>query len=144
MNEPSRSFTFQVLGGRYAVVRLDADAPLPGWATAGDFFSVTRTADELSIVCRRELLPAGVLASADWSCMKLVGPFAFDDTGIVASVTTTIAGAGLGVFVVSTYDGDHILVKAADLDAAVSALLAGGHVVRVSDGSAGQAPAAAG
>ena len=132
MNEPSRSFTFQALGGRYAVVRLDPDAPLPGWASAGagDFFSITRTDDELSVVCRQERVPAGVVGSADWSCMKLVGPFAFDDAGIVAAVTSTIARAGLGVFVVSTYDTDHLLVKAADFDAAVSALLADGHVVR--------------
>ena len=61
--------------------------------------------------------------------MKLLGPFAFDDTGIVASITTTIAHAGTGVFVVSTYDGDHLLVKEADFHATIPALTANGYVV---------------
>lgn len=67
--------------------------------------------------------------SADWSCLKLVGPFAFDETGVVASITTTIANADIGVFVVSTFDGDHILVKETDFHATVSALKGKGHSI---------------
>jgi len=136
MKSHRRSFTFQVLPGRFSVLRLAPDAPVPPWATAGDFFSITKTDDELSIVCRQGLAPADVTCSANWSCLKLVGPFAFDETGVVASVTTAIAHAGIGVFVVSTFDGDHLLVKATDFHAAVSALKEDGHVVNHPDGGA--------
>jgi hypothetical protein len=136
MNHRRRSFTFQVLPGRFSVLRLAPDTPVPQWAIAGDFFSITKTDDELSIVCRQGLAPADVTCSANWSCLKLVGPFAFDETGIVASVTTVIANAGIGVFVVSTFDGDHLLVKAADFHAAVSALKDNGHVVHDAGGGA--------
>lgn len=74
--------------------------------------------------------------SADWSCLKLVGPFAFDETGVVASITTTIANADIGVFVVSTFDGDHILVKETDFHATVSALKGKGHSINgINDGT---------
>lgn len=125
----ARHFTFRVLVGRFAVVRLSPDTPLPAWATAGTFFSVTRTDDELSIVCEQALAPAEVTRSDGWAALKLVGPFAFDETGVVASVTRTLADAGVGVFVLSTYDGDHVLVQAAHLTVATAALMAAGHAV---------------
>ena len=136
MNNHRRSFTFQVLPGRFSVLRFEPDSPIPEWATSGDFFSITKTDDELSIVCRQGLAPADVTCSANWSCLKLVGPFAFDETGIVASVTTVIANADIGVFVVSTFDGDHILVKETDFHAAISALKEKGHVVNKTSGGA--------
>ena len=136
MNNLRRSFSFQVLPGRFSVLRLKPDSAIPEWAISGDFFSITKTDDELSIVCRQGLAPADVTCSADWSCLKLVGPFAFDETGIVASVTTVIANANIGVFVVSTFDGDHILIKETDFRTAVSALERNGHVVKNTKGCA--------
>lgn len=99
-----------------------------GWG----FFSVTKTDEELSIVCPQELAaqaPAGTPVSADWACLKLAGPVAFDETGIVAALSSAIAAAGLGVFVLSTFDGDHLLVQQADYPAAVQALRGQGHTV---------------
>ena len=129
MTKQSGAFRFQLLDERYAVVRLAPESSIPAWATSGRFFSITRTDDELSVVCRQESVPDDLTVSNDWSCLKLVGPFAFDETGIVASVTRTIADADVGVFVVSTYDGDHILVKVADLSTVTSALRGAGHLV---------------
>ena len=129
----ARRFTFRVLGGRFAVVRLSPDTPVPAWATAGQFFSITRTDDELSIVCEQALAPDDVTRSDDWAALKLVGPFAFDETGVVASVTRTLADAGVGVFVLSTYDGDHVLVPSAGLPAALKALAEAGHLILAPD-----------
>ena len=58
----------------------------------------------------------------DWSCVKVVGPFAFDETGVIAAITSVIAAAGIGVFVLSTFDGDHLLVKETDLQTAAAVL----------------------
>jgi len=122
-------FTFRLLPGRFAVLRLDPGAAIPEWALRGDFFSVTRTDDELSIVCRQEQAAPDVTCSADWVCLKLLGPFDFDETGVVAAVTSIIADEDIGVFVVSTFDGDHLLVKATDFPATVLALEGRGHAV---------------
>lgn len=130
------SFTFRALPGRFAVLRLDPGAAIPEWAMRGEFFSVTRTDDELSIVCRQEQAEPDVSCSADWVCLKLLGPFDFDETGVVAAVTSIIADEDIGVFVLSTFDGDHLLVKAADFPVAVSALEQRGHVVKATASSA--------
>ena len=137
MRTQRSSFTFRVLPGRFAVLRLDPRAAIPEWAMRGEFFSVTRTDDELSIVCRQEQAAPDVTCSADWVCLKLLGPFDFDETGVVAAVTSIIADEDIGVFVLSTFDGDHILVKAADFPVAVSALERRGHVVSAAVGSEG-------
>jgi len=115
------------LDGRYGIARLAPDAPLPAWGDGPGFVSLTRTADELSVVCRQERIPDGVRRDVDWRCLALAGPFAFGETGIVASVVGPISAGGLGVFVVSTFDGDHLLVKAADFAAACDLLAAAGH-----------------
>jgi len=117
------------LAGAYAVSRLAADAPFPAWADGAGFVSVSRTSAELSVVCLATRVPAGVRSDDGWRCLELCGPFAFDETGIVASVVAPLSAGGLGVFVVSTFDGDHLMVKAESFDRAWALLLAAGHGV---------------
>jgi len=127
----SSSLTLAVRDGALAVVRLAPDAPVPSWLPATGFTSVTRTADELSVVCPADAVPHGdgVPAEAGWVRLELAGPFEFTLTGILAAVLVPLADAGVGIFALSTYDTDHVLVKGAQLGDAVTALRAAGHVV---------------
>ena len=118
-----------VLPGTYAVCRLDSQANLPGWATSGDFFSVTRTAGELSVVCEEGAVPEGVTREGDWRCLRVRGPLDFGLTGILASLLAPLAEAGISIFAISTYDTDYIMVKAANLERAIAALSRSGHVI---------------
>lgn len=124
-----RPLLLRRLPGDYAVARLAAADPIPAWADGPGFVSISRSDDELSITCLAPRVPGGVRQDGPWSCFKLVGPFAFDDTGIVLAVIAPISQAGLGVFLVSSFDGDHLLVKTADAAAAIDALAAAGHQV---------------
>jgi hypothetical protein len=117
-----------VLPGELSVWRLAADAPLPE-VDPGSFFSVTRTEDELSIVSSSSEVPADVRVEAGWRCVRVEGPLAFEMTGVLADLSTPLARAGVPIYVVSTYDTDYLLVKAADLDHACSALQGDGHVI---------------
>jgi uncharacterized protein len=119
----------QHLAGTYAVSRLEPIAPIPVWADGEGFVSISRSGDELSIVCRAERVPAGIRQDSGWTCYKFVGPFAFDETGIVASVIGPLSDAGIGIFVVSTFDGDHMLIKEADVARAAPILTASGHIL---------------
>ena len=119
---------FTLIPGRYAIVRLPADAAIPAWAH-GAFRSVTRTSDELSIVCDEGGVP-DVVADRGWRCLKLAGPFPLDQTGVAAAFTRVLADAGIALFVVSTYDTDYVLVRDAALDHATAALRASGYTVR--------------
>jgi len=117
------------LAGSYAVSRLEPGAAIPGWADGTGFVSISRSSEELSIVCPADRVPAYIRQDADWACYRFVGPFAFDETGIVSSVIGPLSDAGIGIFVVSTFDGDHMLLKQADLPRAEAILLASGHIL---------------
>lgn len=114
------------LDGRYAVARLAADAPEPGWVR-GDIVSVTRTRDELSIACAESAVPDDVQAERGFRCLRVEGPIDFSATGILDSLLQPLAYAGISIFAVSTYDTDYIFVPDGDLDRALGALRAAGH-----------------
>lgn len=95
-----------------SVVRLAPDVSWPVWLKPNEgFFSVTRTDEELSIVCKQAYVPADVKAEHGWRAFKIVGPIPFEMTGVLASVITPLGEAGISIFAVSTYDTDYILVK---------------------------------
>ena len=58
---------------------------------------------------------------------KLQGPFDFALTGLLKAVLDPLAVAGVGIFAMSTYDTDYVLVQTHQLDDAVSALQGAGH-----------------
>jgi hypothetical protein len=129
MSESTRRFQLSVLPGSFAIVRLTADAPLPPWATARDFFSVTRTSEELSVVCPANQVPAGVKVETEWRALKVQGPFALSEIGVLAALTASLAAARVSLFAISTFDTDYLLVGEEKLDAAIAALKAAGHKV---------------
>ena len=113
----------KLLPSTYAVCRLDPAAPVPSWPV-GAFVSITRTADELSIVCEESNVPANVKAERDWRCFAVEGPIPFDVVGLAARITHALAAASISIFLVSTYDTDYILVRSSSVDAAIAALRA--------------------
>jgi hypothetical protein len=127
-----RRWSLTVLPLTLAVVRLDAAAAVPAWATlppGSELHSLTRTSQELSIVCPAAGIPAGVDAERDWRALRVEGPLDFSEVGVLASLSASLAGAGVSIFALSTYDTDYILVRVASLGAAVEALREAGHTV---------------
>ncbi len=116
--------------GAYAVCRLDTDAPLPGWVAGGPFVSITRTADELSVVCREEAVPDGVHCERGWRCLRVAGTLDFSLVGALAALLGPLAEAGVGAFAVSTFDTDYLLVKATAFERAVAVLRQAGHAAK--------------
>jgi uncharacterized protein len=120
---------FRQLPGPYAIVRLAPDAPSPAWATKGDFTSITRTADELSIVCLAANLPADVHSPHRWICLKLEGPFPFSQTGVLLSFIEPLSNNGIPIFAISTYDTDYVLIQKEFERTVLDALQQAGHVL---------------
>jgi hypothetical protein len=125
-----QQLTLLVVDGSFAVCRLCGDAPIPPWANADQFFSITRTADELSVVCRQDAVPEGVRCEQGWRCLRAAGTMPFSVVGVLASLTSPLAEAGISVFAISTFDTDYLLVKTEDLKRAVDALRRHGHTVQ--------------
>jgi len=110
-----------LLEGRFAVCRLPACAPWPV-PRAGPLLSITRTGEETSVVCLAENAPRGARVEDGWRALKLEGPIPFQEIGVLSALSGSLAGAGLSLFAISTFDTDYILVKETDLAAAVDAL----------------------
>ena len=126
--EQSR-LTLSQLPDTLAISRLPADADIPTWALLGEFVSVTRTAEELSVVCSQENVPDGIRSESDYHCLKVEGPLDFNLTGILGALTTLLAQAGISVFAVSTFETDYLLIKFENIERAVEVLSLGGHHV---------------
>jgi len=95
--------TMKLLKEKYGVCRLDKTELIPKWAQNSEIFSITRTSDELSIVCIEDSIPNDIKCEKDWRILKIEGP--------------------LSIFAISTYDTDYILVKNKDIDNAVESLI---------------------
>jgi hypothetical protein len=121
--------TLSVLEGEFGVARLGPRDPVPAWSAEGAVQSVTRTREELSVVCSAGVIPEGVEAERGWRCLQVRGPLAFSLTGILSSLAAPLADAGVSILAISTYETDYILVPGRSLELAVDALRRAGHSV---------------
>lgn len=137
----------KVLPDPFAVCRLHPAAEIPGWASESAFFSITRTEDELSVLCpekqlslvggRPEVLgdgpdedrdhcqqdaAASLLIERNWRALQVEGPLDFSLTGVLACLTAPLAEAGISVFAISTYNTDYLLVKQNKLEQTIGIL----------------------
>ena len=124
--EPSK-LVLSVLEETFSIHRLAPDASLPEAVSECDFYSLSKTTDELSLVCPEHLAVKSEKSNPDWKCLKVAGPLDFELTGILAGITEVLAKEKLSVFAISTFDTDYILIKKQGLTAAISALERAGY-----------------
>ena len=95
-----------------------------------DFCFVAVTDEEISLVCRTEHTPDAVVARDDgWRGFRIEGPLDFSLTGILSGLSSVLAENRIGIFAVSTFDTDYILVKQENFDRAAAVLEAAGYVI---------------
>lgn len=121
MEKPN--LTLYMLPEKLGICHLGKNSPIPDWAIEdGSFSSITRTENELSIVCPQDKIPGGVLVEKDWRVLKVEGPLGFVMTGIVASLSKPLAEAGISILYISAYETDHLLVEEKNLDRTIEIL----------------------
>ncbi len=120
MDASGRSYS--LLQDTSAICRMDKNAPLPDWVAGGEFWSISRTPDELSIVCPQGSVPADVDHEAGWKCLKVDSPFEFDLAGMISFMAAPLAEAEMDLFVVATQDSDYLMVREKDLERATAEL----------------------
>ncbi len=126
----TRSITLSRLPNMYAITRQSPERPFPLWANGAGLVSLTRTKNELSIVCEQSRVPHSVQSSTDWIGFRLEDSFGLDEPGVVLSIIRPLSENGIGVFMISTYDGDHLLIHHKDLTLSINLLTEAGHVVK--------------
>jgi uncharacterized protein len=116
-------FTLSVLPEKLGICHFGKGSPIPEWVVHNnDFFSVTKTHDELSVVCLDEKIPANVAAERGWRALKVKGPLGFVMTGIVSSLSGPLAKEGVSILYISTFETDYILVGEENLEKAKKVL----------------------
>jgi len=87
----ARQLTISALPGRLAVCRFEPTAPVPTWAASGLLTSVTRTPEEVSVVCAEAAVPDGVKCETGWRCLCIRGPLVFSEIGVISSLAAVLA-----------------------------------------------------
>ena len=121
--------TLSILPDQFAVCRLSPDADVPVWSQNTSFCSITRSKDELSIVCLGKDVPGDIVAESGWRALKVKGPLDFSLTGVLASITNPLSKAIIPVFVISTFDTDYVFVREKHLSQAINILSKEGHSI---------------
>lgn len=124
-----RPLKLTLLAEPLAVCRLSPADAVPPWASGQGFHSITRTAEELSIVCAANRVPPGIRHEPAWRAFQVEGPLPFTATGILAAIAAPLAAAEISIFAISTFDTDYVLVKEPDAGQAAAVLAAAGHLV---------------
>jgi uncharacterized protein len=119
MNQPLR-----LLDGELAILRLPPEATTPSWLNLSPrpLVSVTRTPNELSIICPSADVPHGVQCEAGWRAFTVEGKLEFSAIGVLAAILNPLAAAGISILSISTFDTDYVLVRTAVLEKAKAAL----------------------
>jgi hypothetical protein len=121
-NMSEKILTMKLLEERFGVCRLNINELIPEWARNSEFYSITKTADELSIVCSQINIPSYIRCENDWRILKVVGPLDFSLIGILSSISSILAHNKISIFAIPTFDTDYVLVKDKDIENAIDAL----------------------
>ena len=96
----------------------------------GEFYFVGKTSEELSLVCPTSDAPEQTTEREDgWKGFVIQGVLDFSLIGILSKISGVLADAGIGIFAVSTYNTDYILVKAESFDKAEAELATAGYAI---------------
>lgn len=120
---------FDILDGTYTIHQLQAGSVIPEAVYQSPFYNISKSKEELSIVCLSSIQVNSAQSSAEWSCLKVHGPLDFSLTGILANIAGVLADGGISIFAISTFDTDYVLVKTENLKSAKKYLQEAGHSI---------------
>ena len=120
-----------ILEDLFTVHRFPPDHEIPKQIYESQFYSISKTENELSIVCSSSMLLDSESSETGWSCIKVLGPLDFFLTGILADISAVLAKAEVSIFAISTFDTDYILVKSEKLPVANEALQKAGYILNI-------------
>jgi hypothetical protein len=123
LNTMHLKMNLTVLKNKYAIYKFQIGCILPGWVYLSDFYSITRTKDELSVVAvQTDLVTGEITCSKDWRILKIIGPLDLSLVGVIADISNILKEKRIAIFTISTYDTDYIMVRLNKLNTSVKAL----------------------
>jgi uncharacterized protein len=122
--------TFVVTGGVFSLCSLGREDAIPSWALSSAFYAITKTSDELSVVCESHLVPADTKQDSNWRMLKIDAVLDLSLTGITSKFSAALANADVNLCVIATYETDYVLVKEEKLQTAITALQNAGFIIK--------------
>ena len=116
-----------MLSETFTIHKLSPDALIPEEVLKSNYYSVSKTENELSVVCSEVIEVQSLQKSKGWKCIKVKGPLDFNLTGILAVISDILANENISIFAISTFDTDYILVRTRDLSSATTKLRQAGY-----------------
>ena len=114
----------QILPQEFSVCKVDDSSDID---LSDDFVFIGKTDREISLVCTTVSAPENCIREDGWRAFRVAGDLDFSLVGIISKISGVLAEAGIGIFVISTYNTDYVLVKETNLDPAVRVLTEGGY-----------------
>ena len=123
----STKIVLSILDETYIIHKLDQSTNLPEELIECEFYSLSNSQEELSLVCPEQMLIQSENSSPNWKCLKVAGPKDLNLTGILAGLSDTLAKAKISIFAISTFETDYVLIQKQVLETAKSALKSAGY-----------------
>ena len=123
----STKIVLSILEETYIIHKLDKSTNLPEELIECEFYSLSNSQEELSLVCPEQMLIQSENSSPNWKCLKVAGPLDLNLTGILAGLSDTLAKAKISIFAISTFETDYVLIQKQVLETAKSALKSAGY-----------------
>jgi len=119
---------FIVLTDNYSIYKFKRNAILPDWIYLSDFYSITRTKDELSVIAEQnDSVKEGIIYSNGWRVLKIAGPLNLFLVGVISEVADILKAKKIPIMEISTYDTDYFMIRHDVMPQAVNALKEKGH-----------------
>ena len=119
----------RLLQGTYAVCQIKDTENILNCFDEKDFFSITKTEDEISVVMLQDKIASDVKVEKDWRILKVEGTLDFSLIGILAKISGILAKNSISIFVISTFNTDYILVKEEKVEKAILVLSEEGYEI---------------
>ena len=123
----STKIVLSILEETYIIHKLDQSTNLPEGLNESEFYSLSNSREELSLVCPEQILIQSENSSPNWKCLKVAGPLDLKLTGILAGLSDTLEKAKISIFAISTFETDYLLIQEQVLETAKTALESAGY-----------------
>ncbi len=123
----STKIVLSILEETYIIHKLEQSTNLPEGLTESEFYSLSNSREETSLVCPEQILIQSENSSPNWKCLKVAGPLDLKLTGVLAGLSDTLAKAKISIFAISTFETDYLLIHKQVLETAKSALISQGY-----------------
>ena len=123
----STKIVLSILEETYIIHKLDQSTKLPEGLTDCEFYSLSNSQEEMSLICPDQILIQSENSSPNWKCLKVAGPLDLKLTGILAGLSDTLEKAKISIFAISTFETDYLLIQERVLETAKTALKSAGY-----------------